>query len=252
MVSFVPGVQKAVAEKTSLRNFKHYDTLVHIFVVVLLVSNIIGSKICEIGPFRVFGNEFTFHISGAQLLFPITYIFGDIFTEVYGYAGSRRAIWVGFFSSGLLAVMAMIAVALPPASDWHGQAAFAEVFNFIPRLVVASLVAFWCGEFANSFVMARLKMLTGGKQLWMRTISSTVVGQGVDTAIVMVGAFWGSLTPALIGNLILSGYLGKVLYEAAATPVTYLIVNGLKRSEGVDVYDVGTNFSPFTADEPAI
>jgi uncharacterized integral membrane protein (TIGR00697 family) len=212
-----------------------------------MVSNLIGSKICAIGPFRFFGQELTFHISGAQLLFPITYIFGDVFTEVYGYGGSRRAIWIGFFASGLLSIMGLIAVALPPAPDWPGQEAFATVFNFVPRMVIASLIAFWCGEFANSFVMARLKVLTGGKQLWVRTISSTVVGQGVDTTIIMLIAFWGSLTPGLIGNLIVSGYLGKVLYEVAATPFTYLIVNGLKRSEGVDVYDEHTNFSPFSA-----
>ena len=241
------GILRTSAENTHLRNFRHYDTLVHVFVVVLMVSNLIGSKICAIGPFRFGGTEFTFHISGAQLLFPITYIFGDVFTEVYGYAGSRRAIWLGFFAAALLSVMGVIAVALPAAPDWGGQAAFAAVFNFVPRMVLASLIAFWCGEFANSWVMARLKVLTGGKQLWVRTISSTVVGQGVDTAIIMVIAFWGSLTPSLIGNLILSGYLGKVLYEVAATPVTYLIVNGLKRAEGVDVYDAHTNVSPFSS-----
>lgn len=240
-------VQRTVAEKTRLSNFRHYDTLVHVFVVVLMVSNLIGPKICAIGPFHLWGRDLTFHISGAQLLFPITYIFGDVFTEVYGYSGSRRAIWTGFFASGLLSVMGLIAVALPAAPDWPDQAAFATVFHFVPRMVIASLIAFWCGEFANSFVMARLKVLTNGRQLWVRTISSTVVGQGVDTTIIMVVAFWGSLTPGLIGNLILSGYLGKVLYEVAATPVTYLIVNGLKRAEGVDVYDESTNFSPFSS-----
>ena len=126
------------------------------------------------------------------MLFPITYIFGDVFTEVYGYAGSRRAIWIGFGSSALLAVMGMITVALPPHPDWHNQDAFALVFGFVPRIVVASLIAYWCGEFANSFVMSKMKLLTEGKYLWMRTIGSTVVGQGVDTVIVIVLAFAGN------------------------------------------------------------
>jgi queuosine precursor transporter len=220
----------------SLREFKHYDLCVNIFVVVLLISNLVASKITAIGPFR---------LSGAQLLFPITYIFGDIFTEVYGYAGSRRAIWTGFLASGLMAVMAMITVALPPAPGWNDQEAFAKIFNFVPRLVVASLIAYWAGEFANAFVLARLKLRTQGRHLWLRTISSTVVGQGVDTVLVMVIAFGGSLTPSLIGNMIVSGYLGKVLYEVVATPMTYAVVNFLKRREGVDVFDEKTDFNPF-------
>ena len=220
----------------SLREFKHYDLCVNIFVVVLLISNLVASKITAIGPFR---------LSGAQLLFPITYIFGDIFTEVYGYAGSRRAIWTGFLASGLMAVMAMITVALPPAPGWNDQEAFAKIFNFVPRLVVASLIAYWAGEFANAFVLARLKLRTQGRHLWLRTISSTIVGQGVDTVLVMVIAFGGSLTPSLIGNMIVSGYLGKVVYEVVATPLTYAVVNFLKRREGVDVFDEKTDFNPF-------
>lgn len=220
----------------SLREFKHYDLCVNIFVVVLLISNLVASKITAIGPFR---------LSGAQLLFPITYIFGDIFTEVYGYAGSRRAIWTGFLASGLMAVMAMITVALPPAPGWNDQEAFAKIFNFVPRLVVASLIAYWAGEFANAFVLARLKLRTHGRHLWLRTISSTIVGQGIDTVLVMVIAFGGSLTPSLIANMIVSGYLGKVVYEIVATPLTYAVVNFLKRREGVDVFDEKTNFNPF-------
>jgi len=209
-----------------------------VFVVVLLISNLVGQKICAFGPFR---------ISGAQLLFPITYIFGDVFTEVYGYSASRRAIWIGFFASGLLAIMGVIAVALPPAPDWPNQKAFATVFNFVPRLVIASLAAFWCGEFANSFVMAKMKILTSGRYLWTRTVGSTVVGQAVDTAVVMFIAFAGSLSMRLIVTLILSGYLGKVLYEVLATPVTYWVVNTLKRAEAADPFDYGTRFNPFKA-----
>ena len=218
------------------RQFRYYDLLVHIFVVVLLISNLVGQKITAIGPLRV---------SGAQLLFPITYIFGDVFTEVYGYGASRRAIWIGFFASALLAAMGLFTVWLPPAPDWHGQEAFARVFEFIPRLVGASLIAYWCGEFANSFVLAKMKLWTNGRYLWSRTVGSTVVGQAVDTAVVMTLAFGGSLTPSLIANLILSGYLFKVTYEVLATPMTYAIVNFLKRSEDVDTFDRDTSFNPF-------
>ncbi|MDQ2945694.1 MAG: queuosine precursor transporter [Acidobacteriota bacterium] len=220
------------------RAYRFFDLLLAIFVVVLLISNLVGQKICAFGPFRV---------SGAQLLFPITYIFGDVFTEVYGFAASRRAIWIGFLASALLAVMGVITVALPPAPDWPNQAAFATVFNFIPRLVVASLIAFWCGEFANSYVMAKMKILTRGRHLWTRTVGSTVVGQAVDTVVLMVVAFGGTLNSRLIATLILSGYLGKVLYEVLATPLTYLVVNFLKRKEGIDPLDEGTNFNPFRA-----
>lgn len=204
--------------------------------MVLLISNLIGQKICAFGQLRV---------SGAQLLFPITYIFGDVFTEVYGYAASRRAIWIGFFASGLMAVMGVVAVALPPAPEWRNQEAFATVFDFVPRLVIASLVAFWCGEFANSFVMAKMKIWTSGRMLWTRTVGSTVVGQAVDTLVVMVVAFAGTVSLKVIVNVIISGYLFKVGYEVLATPLTYLVVNALKRAEGMDPFDYGTRFNPF-------
>jgi queuosine precursor transporter len=219
-----------------LRSFKHFDVLLSIFIVVLLISNLVGQKICAIGPFL---------ISGAQLLFPITYIFGDIFTEVYGYAASRRAIWLGFFASGLMAIMGVITVALPPAPGWPNQQAFATVFGVIPRLVIASLIAYWCGEFANSYVMARMKVLTQGKYLWTRTIGSTVVGQFVDTTVLMFVAFGGTMPFGSLIVLIFSGYLGKVAYEALMTPFTYLVVNWLKRKERVDTFDYDTEFNPF-------
>lgn len=233
----VPAPGRNLLERPN-HSFRFYDTLIVIFVTVLLISNLIGPKICAIGPFR---------ISGAQLLFPITYIFGDIFTEVYGYAGSRRAIWLGFFGSALMALFGMIVVWLPPAPDFRHQEAFEIVFGFVPRMVAASLLAYWAGEFANSYVMAKMKVWTRGRALWMRTIGSTAVGQLVDSVVVMTVAFAGRESWATIGNLIFSGYLGKVLYEAAMTPVTYMVVNGLKRAEGVDVYDVATNFSPFAS-----
>jgi uncharacterized integral membrane protein (TIGR00697 family) len=219
-----------------LRDFKYYDLLVHAFVVILLVSNLVAQKLVKLGPMT---------LSGAQLLFPITYIFGDVFTEVYGYAGSRRAIWIGFGASALMAVMGMITVALPPHPDWHNQEAFAIVFGFVPRVVVSSLIAYWAGEFANSLVMSKMKLFTNGKYLWSRTVGSTVVGQGVDTVIVVTLLFAGREPLMTILNVIVSGYVAKVVYEILATPMTYAIVNFLKRNEGVDTFDRGISFSPF-------
>ena len=218
------------------REFRYLDFLTSAFIVVLLISNLVAQKICAFGDFR---------ISGAQLLFPITYIFGDIFTEVYGYSASRRAIWNGFLACGLLAAMGMVTVALPSAPEWPNQKAFETVFSFVPRIVIASLIAFLCGEFANSYVMAKMKLITQGKYLWTRTVGSTVVGQAVDTCLVMVIGFWGTLPVKTVITLIISGYIGKVIYEVLMTPVTYAVVNFLKRQEHVDTFDYATDFSPF-------
>lgn len=225
----------AVADGDARPQFRYLDLLTIGFVVVLLVSNLVGPKICQIGPFKV---------SGAQLLFPITYICGDIFTEVYGYPAARRAVWMGFFAMGLLSAMGALVVALPPAPGWNNQAAFATVFGLVPRFAVASLLAYWAGEFTNSYTLARLKLLTGGRWLWTRTIGSTVTGQLVDTVVVMTVAFWGYPARTVL-TLIGSAYLAKVLYEVAATPLTYLVVGGLKQAEGVDAFDRGTDFNPF-------
>jgi len=218
--------------------FRYLDTLTIGFVVVLVVSNLIGPKICQIGPLLV---------SGAQLLFPVTYICGDVFTEVYGYSASRRAIWMGFFAMGLLAVMGQIAVALPPAPGWHNQQAFATVFGLVPRFAIASLVAYWAGEFTNSYTLARLKLVTEGRYLWTRTIGSTISGQLVDTVVVILIAFWGVESGPKILVMIASSYGFKVAYETIATPLTYVVVGYLKRREGVDTFDRGTNFSPFAS-----
>jgi uncharacterized integral membrane protein (TIGR00697 family) len=227
------------------REFHYYDLLVHIFVVLLLISNLVGQKITAIGPVRV---------GGAQLLFPLTYIFGDVFTEVYGYGASRRAIWIGFFASALLSLMCVFMVWLPPAPGWNNQEAYRTVFYQVPRMVAASLIAYWCGEFANSLVLAKMKLWTDGKYLWTRTVGSTVVGQAVDTTVFMTLAFGGSLTVSLVAGLIFWGYLFKVVYEVLATPLTYQIVNFLKRHEGVDTFDRFTNFNPFRRplEEPGI
>jgi hypothetical protein len=218
------------------RTYKHLDTLTLIFVVVLLISNLVAQKICRIGPLT---------LSGAELLFPVTYIFGDIFTEVYGYAASRRAIWIGFFASALLSAMGAIVVALPPAPGWHNQAAFSTVFGFIPRLVVASLIAYWAGEFTNSYTLAKMKLLTHGRWLWTRTVGSTITGQAVDTTTVVLIAFWGKAARMTLLELILSAYAAKVIYEILATPLTNAVVGWLKKTEQSDVFDVHSSFNPF-------
>src|SRR3954451_10921367 len=232
----------AVTGRKAAGNYKYLDSFITLFVVVLVVSNLIAPKFFAVGPLR---------ISAAQMLFPITYIFGDIFTEVYGYSASRRAIWYGFFSSFMMVFVSYLAVVIPPAPEFKDQAAFETIFRPVARIVAASLLAYWCGEFANSFTLARLKILTKGRHLWTRTIGSTVVGQAVDTTVVMFAAFYGTRSLSVIVNLIVSGYLIKVVYETLMTPVTYAVVNWLKRTEGVDYFDYNTNFNPFAA-TPAV
>jgi hypothetical protein len=221
----------------NIRPYKYLDVLTTAFVVILLVSNLIAQKVCQIGPFAV---------SGAILLFPITYIFGDIFTEIYGFAASRRAIWLGFFGTILLYFMGAIIIALPAAPGWPHQESFSIVFGFIPRILAASLVAFWAGEFANSYTMARLKLLTDGRKLWTRTIGSTIVGQAVDTTLVIVLTFVGIVPLRTLGNMIVTGYVLKVAYEILATPVTYLVINWLKGAERADAFDRNESFNPFS------
>jgi queuosine precursor transporter len=221
------------------RRYKYLDTFITLFVVVLLISNMVASKFFAIGPLR---------ISVAQILFPITYIFADIFTEVYGYGASRRAIWYGFFASFILVAISFIAVKIPPAPEYTNQNAFATIFAPVGRIVLASLLAYWCGEFANSFTLAKMKLITKGKYLWTRTIGSTIVGQAVDTTVVVFVIFYKQPLDVIV-RLIISGYLIKVVYETLMTPVTYAIVNALKRSEGVDYFDYKTNFNPFVTEE---
>src|SRR3954453_15896573 len=242
-------IHKLTGKDTRLSGFRHFELLVNFFVFVLLISNLVAQKIVPIGPFHFFGREFTFHVSGAQALLPITYIFGDVFTEVYGYKGSRRAIWIGFFASVLMALMATFVVLLPSDPTWPNQKAFEAVLYQVPRAIAASLIAYWCGEFTNSYTLARMKVWTTGKMLWSRTIGSTIAGQLVDSIIVIVLIFAGTTSWSKIGNLIISGYLFKVIYEATMTPFTYLVVNGLKRAEKIDVFDEGTDFNPFAKEE---
>ena len=243
-------VRSLTARDARLSGFRFYDLFVHAFVVVLLISNLVGQKICAIPLFFTWNGEpVVANVSGAQLLFPITYIFGDIFTEVYGYGASRRAIWIGFAACAVMALMGLFVVWIPAAPGWQNQAAFEAIFYTVPRFIFASLVAFWLGEFTNSYTLAKMKLWTNGKHLWARTIGSTATGQLVDTTVLILIAFGGYTAWGTMFNLIISGYLAKVLYEALATPVTYAVVNGLKRAEGVDVYDRETNFNPFARSE---
>lgn len=222
------------------RQYKYLDILINIFIVVLLVSNLIAPKFVAVGWFR---------FSAAQLLFPLTYIFGDVFTEVYGYSASRKAIWTGFMASAIMTAFGLFAIWLPPAPEFKNQGAFETIFGVVPRNVAGSLLAYWAGEFANSLTVAKMKLLTNGRYLWTRTVGSTVVGQLVDTSIVIFFIFWGQPLGIMV-QLIVSGYLFKVTYEVLATPLTYLVVNFLKREEGVDFFDRSTNFNPFAVADP--
>jgi uncharacterized integral membrane protein (TIGR00697 family) len=225
-----------------MRRFRYLDALTTAFVVILLVSNLVAQKVFRIGPF---GFIPAFSTSGSLVLFPITYIFGDIFTEIYGYAASRRAIWLGFFGTAMLYAISAIVIALPSDPEFQNQQAFVTVFGILPRILAASLIAFWAGEFANSYTMAKLKLLTQGRWLWTRTIGSTVVGQAVDTSTVILVLFVGKYSGHKLAGMIATAYVFKVAYEILATPLTYLVIGWLKRAEGIDTFDRRTNFNPF-------
>ena len=227
-------------------HFRYFDFMMAAFVTILLLSNVIGAgKVATITLPRIGPWPF-----GAGILFfPISYVLGDVLTEVYGYARARRCIWAGFAAMLFMALMSWVVVALPPADSWKGQAAYEQVFGQVPRIVFASICAFWAGEFANSFVLAKMKILTKGRWLWTRTIGSTVVGQAVDSAIFYPLAFLGAptWTNALVVKVLFTQWALKVTWEALLTPFTYAVVGFLKRREGVDVYDTHTNFTPFRA-----
>ena len=228
-----------------MRRFRYLDALTTAFVVILLVSNLVAQKVFRLGTLNLGSHHIVLSTSGAMVLFPITYIFGDVFTEIYGYAASRRAIWLGFFGTALLYAISAIVIALPPDPEFKNQQAFVTVFGILPRILIASLLAFWAGEFANSYTMAKLKLLTKGRWLWTRTVGSTIVGQAVDTTLVILITFAGTFTPHKLIEIIVFGYLLKVAYEVAATPLTYLVIYWLKRAEHVDTFDTHTNFNPF-------
>jgi uncharacterized integral membrane protein (TIGR00697 family) len=241
------GAEPTVDAATmSGRSFRHYDFVMATFVAILLLSNVIGAgKVAQvvlpgIGPWP-FG--------AGILFFPASYVIGDVLTEVYGYARARRVIWAGTVAVVFMAFMSWVVVALPPAPSWGNQAAYATIFGQVPRIVLASVCAFWAGEFVNSYVMARMKVWTAGRYLWMRTIGSTVLGEGVDSLIFYPLAFLGAagFTPGLVVTVMFTQWALKVAWEVVLTPLTYVVVGALKRAEGVDVFDHQTDFTPFRA-----
>jgi queuosine precursor transporter len=230
------------------RTYRYYEFVMVAFVVVLVCSNLIGpAKISTIdlpfwGPY-VFG--------AGVIFFPISYIFGDILTEVYGYARARRVIWAGFGALIFASIMASIVVALPPAPFWKHQAAYELAFGNTWRIVAASIVAYFCGEFVNSFVLAKMKIWTEGRALWTRTIGSTVFGEAVDSVLFYPLAFYGTgiIPNEALPMLVVAQFLTKTAVEVVFTPVTYLVVGFLKRAEHEDYYDRDTNFSPFKLED---
>ncbi len=235
-----PVISESASAVTG-RHFRYYDFVMAAFVAILLLSNIIGAA--KPAALTINGEQWIF---GAGILFfPLGYVIGDVLTEVYGYARARRVIWAGFGALLFMAFMSWVVVALPPAPGWAGQAAYESVFGQVWRIVLASITAFWAGEFVNSYVMARMKIWTGGKHLWSRTIGSTVVGQGIDSIIFYPLAFLGTWSNTQVISVMITNWLLKVGWEVVLTPVTYAVVGWLKRKEGVDIFDEGTDFSPF-------
>lgn len=219
-----------------MENYRYLTTISVFFVAILLISNVASTKIVQL-----FGLTF----DGGTLLFPLSYIFADILTEVYGYRKSRSVIWLGFISALIMAGVFMVVGVLPAAPDWGNQAAYDAILGLAPMIVIGSLVAYFCGEFSNSYILAKLKVLTKGKRLWLRTIGSTLVGQAVDSALFILIAFGAFLPSPLLMSLIVSNYVFKVAVEVLFTPLTYKAVAFLKAREGVDYYDRDTDFNPF-------
>ena len=206
-----------------------------LFVTCLIAANTIGVKVVALGEVV---------LPAAVIVFPLSYIFGDILTEVYGYRWTRRIIWLGFICNFVFVLFVYFGQLLPPSPAWGGQQAYETILGYTPRIVLASFCGYLAGEFANSFVLARLKVVTGGRFLWIRTIGSTVVGQGLDTGLFVTLGFIG--TPSFLPMMILYHWLAKVAIEVMATPITYLVVGKLKRLENVEVFDTETNFNPFS------
>ena len=231
-----PGLARGREGDLSAASFRHLDTVTALFVAVLLISNVASTKILDLGLFT---------FDGGTILFPVSYIFGDVLTEVYGYRRSRKVIWTGFSSLILMTVVLWIVQVLPPAAGWSHQESYVAILGVTPRLVAAGIIGYFLGEFSNSYVLAKMKILTAGRWLWTRTIGSTVVGEGVDTLVFVTVAFAGALPMPLLTAVFVSNYIFKVGFEVLATPLTYRVVRFLKQEEGIDIYDRGTNFNPF-------
>lgn len=256
-----PNLARIDGNAGARRHFRYFDYLMAAFVAILLLSNLIGAaKLSQVHvpgfaaalswlP-EIIRPVTDYPIFGAGILFfPLSYVIGDVLTEVYGYANARRCVWMGFGALLFMALMSYAVVAMPPAAGWHGQAAYESVFGSTWRIVAASVLAFWAGEFVNSFVLARMKILTQGKHLWSRTIGSTFFGQAVDSLIFYPAAFLGIWSTEQVMTVMVTNWLLKVLWEAALTPVTYAVVGWFKAREGVDVFDEGIDFSPFSKAE---
>lgn len=222
----------------NVRSYRYYDMVMAAFVTVLLCSNLIGAaKVCTVAGYT-FG--------AGVLFFPLSYIFGDILTEVYGFARARRVVWAGLTAQVFASVMTVVVLGLPPSGDWPHQAAYETALGSTPRIVFASLLAYFCGEFMNSMVLAKLKIRTEGRHLWLRTIGSTVVGEGVDSLIFYPAAFLGIWDTSLVVTVMCTNYALKVGWEVLLTPVTYRVVAWLKRIEDEDFFDHKTQFTPWS------
>lgn len=206
-----------------------------VFITCLITANVIAVKVISLGPVI---------LPAAIFVFPLSYIFGDVLTEVYGYRWARKVIWLGFACNLIFVFFVWLGQQLPPASFWGQQAAYESILGYTPRLLAASFCGYFFGEFANSFILSKMKILTKGRYLWSRTIGSTIVGQGLDTSIFITLAFIG--TPSFVPVMILYHWLSKTLIEAAATPLTYVVVNFLKNKEAIDTYDHNTNYNPLS------
>jgi len=211
-----------------------------VFITCLITANIIAVKLVGVSGLI---------LPAAIIIFPLSYIFGDVLTEVYGYRQARRVIWLGFLCNLIAVIAIWIGQVLPAASFWDAQAAYERILGYTPRLLVASFLAYLVGEFANSFVLAKMKIATQGRWLWTRTIGSTLVGQGLDSLVFITLAFAGTIPTGGLVSAIVTQWLAKSVYEAAATPLTYGVVNFLKRQEGMDVYDYDTRFNPLLVGE---
>jgi uncharacterized integral membrane protein (TIGR00697 family) len=220
------------------KNYRYLGAISVFFVSVLLISNVASTKIVDFGRLA---------FDAGTLLFPLTYIFGDVLTEVYGYKRSRRVIWMGLSMALLMSAIFIIVGKLPADASWGNQAAYDAILGMTPRIVLASLIAFFTGEFSNSYVLAKMKIWTKGKMLWARTIGSTLIGELLDSTIFVLIAFWGIFPNDLILTIIISNYLFKSAVEIALTPLTYRVIAFLKKREQEDYYDTDTNFSPFAA-----
>lgn len=223
-------------EQLENKNSNLFLYIVICFVAILLISDTVAVKIIQVGPLS---------LTGATFIFPISYIFGDILTEVYGYKASRKVIWAGFLALVFMSLVYWLVQLLPAAPFWHNQQAYEIILGAAPRIVLGSIAGYFVGEFSNSYVMSKMKILTSGKYLWTRTVGSTVVGEAVDSILFVIISFFGILPLSGLVAMILSIYFIKVIYEVLITPITYLVVRKLKSIEGIDVYDRGVDYNPF-------